>query len=263
MDNFFKEVGDFVSDTVDWVGDKLGDTVDWIREDPLEALAVAAIVYGGYAMYTSSAAAGGGTAAGAMGEASAAGEAASAASGASAGGATAATEAAAAETVGGGMLSGGEAAAGMTGGGMSTGASVLNPHQLALAESGGATAAGGASSGVAAGATITNPAYVAPEAFWSMDNPYAWMVGGQAVSSAGNAYAADQARQDAKDKYNAQSYYGTNNAGQDSGAAVSAGQGLLQVSNNFTQNRSPAPSMDLSKRRAGTYSTNNRRGVNA
>lgn len=32
MGNFFSEIGDFVSDAVDWAGDKAGDVVDWVGD---------------------------------------------------------------------------------------------------------------------------------------------------------------------------------------------------------------------------------------
>lgn len=234
MGNFFKELGDAVTNTISWVGEKLGDTIDWIREDPMEALAVVAIAYGGYTLMAGAA---NPAAAGAVGEASAMGSGSAAAAGGEAVAAGAAETAAAA---------GATEAAAAAGEGLLTFSEMQGMTAGELAASDTAMkAAGTTASGttVNAGTTVVNGASQISAPFWSADNPYAWMMGGQAVSAAGNMWAADQARKDEEKRYNAKSYYGLSNSGSGGGMAAGASQGLLQISNDFNQSRAPDPAL--------------------
>jgi hypothetical protein len=50
LSDIVEDTIDFIDRSFEWVGEKLGDTIDWAKENPAQAIAVGALIYGGYTM---------------------------------------------------------------------------------------------------------------------------------------------------------------------------------------------------------------------
>lgn len=260
VSDIIDEVTDFAERSLDWVGDKLGDTIDWASENPAEALAVGALIYGGYQLLSETAATTTAASASVVGGSSAGTAGSTALVGAETAGVGEATagllDAAATSTSAsvspglapmpsaevlaetGGVI---QAPAPSQSGFIQTsapGAPGMNPHELAMADS-----QAGLLDTVTPGTFVEGPG--AESSFW--DSPYAMpsaaMLSGQVLS----AYSAGKARDEEEKRRNRQTYFGVRNDNAGAGVDVGGvGAGLLNIGKNYsTANRVSRPDFNV------------------
>lgn len=239
------ELTDSIRDTWRWVRTKATDAREWTQENPEEALFRAGLVFGGVALYNAATTASAlptaveGVGVGASVDPVLANAGVSA--GAADFGTQAATNAIAGESLG-----------------AVTSATPASTATAGLLESGASSA--GADMSLSGGLNLpslpstvdaTAKATQAATPFWDASNPYAWMVGGQALSGAGNMMAANRQLDEDKRRYNRKSYYGVSNNNRRNSPGVGTSAGLLNLNGRFSQAARPTP----------TYKPNPRRGA--